>query len=326
VFGAPGEEQMLRCVLFALVLIPMLALARLAQSSARGLGHVVLSQVPEFLIRHLVFLALVVGLYVFLRGPGTGLTTVFLQIAATVCAVGFALMVLRRALPPEALEATPRMRVGAWLGSAVPFLLISVMQVINKQADTIMLGAIQSAQEVGIYRIASRAAFLLIFPLSCTNAALAPTIARLHERGEKSRLQKLVSLAACAVFGAAFVGWLVFVLLGRQLLGLLNPDYRAGYPVLLILGSGLLVCCVASSVGVLLMMTDHEKNATGAIGVAALLNIALNAILIPRYSYIGAACATATSTLVMNAILIVSVLRTLHIDPTFLGVFRRGDD
>lgn len=97
--------------------------------------------------------------------------------------------------------------------------------------------------------------------------------------------------------------------------------------VLVILSTGLYLCSIATSVGFLLTMTNHEKDATWIVALSALLNVILNAILIPRYSINRAALATTISTLIMNVGAMILVFKRLKINPTifsFKGLERNG--
>jgi O-antigen/teichoic acid export membrane protein len=60
-------------------------------------------------------------------------------------------------------------------------------------------------------------------------------------------------------------------------------------------------------------MTDHEKSTLFALSFAAILNVVLNLILIPKLGMMGAAIATSTSVVSWNIILCVMTWRHLGI-------------
>jgi O-antigen/teichoic acid export membrane protein len=72
-------------------------------------------------------------------------------------------------------------------------------------------------------------------------------------------------------------------------------------------------------VGVVLIMTGHERDAALAIGVSAVLNLILNAILIPGWGMEGAAVATAASTVVWNILMAIALYQRSGIHSTILG-------
>ena len=57
----------------------------------------------------------------------------------------------------------------------------------------------------------------------------------------------------------------------------------------------MLVNSFVGPAGFLMMMTGHHREAALILAMAALLQIVMNAILIPRYGLIGAATATAAT-------------------------------
>ena len=92
--------------------------------------------------------------------------------------------------------------------------------------------------------------------------------------------------------------------------------------VLTILSVGKLVNVFAGSGGVILVMAGHEKDVALRVGLAALLNVVLNALLIPRYGIEGAAFATATCEILMSLSIALALYRRLQIHSTALGSLR----
>ena len=64
------------------------------------------------------------------------------------------------------------------------------------QIDVLMLGWLRDTTEAGIYVIVARIAGLVTLPLTAVNMAFAPTIAALHARGERDRLQSTVTMTS----------------------------------------------------------------------------------------------------------------------------------
>jgi len=175
-----------------------------------------------------------------------------------------------------------------------------------------MLGVLTSASDVGVYNVAVQGALLVSFPLTACNAVLAPNVARLHAQGDHERMQRLLTSATLAVSLASAAAALVLILAGPWLLaGLFGETFTGGYPALAILAIGQLISAWAGSVGLFLSMTGHEKDTLKGMMVAALLNVALNAVLIPPFGTAGAATATAISLATWNVMLGVLLYRRL---------------
>ena len=93
------------------------------------------------------------------------------------------------------------------------------------------------------------------------------------------------------------------------------------YTPMVILIGGTAVSALSGSVGFLMVMTKHQKEASVIITVSAVLNVVLNVLLIPRLGLVGAAVSTAATTVLWNLIMLVFVQRRLNINST---VFARG--
>ena len=95
-----------------------------------------------------------------------------------------------------------------------------------------------------------------------------------------------------------------------------GPDFPAGNAALVILIAGHLVNALAGSVGFLMPMTGHEREAAYIIGVSVTVKLALNAAPIPPYGIEGAATATAFTTVLWNISMFVFVNQRLGINST----------
>jgi len=85
------------------------------------------------------------------------------------------------------------------------------------------------------------------------------------------------------------------------------------------LSVGQLINAATGSVGLLLIMTGYERDAAICVGISAVLNVVLNATLIPKWGLTGAAIATTSSMMVWNILLAIWVYRRLRIHSTALG-------
>jgi O-antigen/teichoic acid export membrane protein len=157
------------------------------------------------------------------------------------------------------------------------------------------------------------------------NAIAAPLIAELWSTGRRAELQRLATFAARCVFAATALLVLLLAALGRPTLALFGDGFPAGYGPLLVLAAGQATSALVGSVGLLLSMTGHQKEAARIMLAAALANVVLNALLIPRFGLLGAAVATAATTAAWNLAMLVRVVRTLGIDPTVLRIRTRRD-
>lgn len=317
------EPEMLAALQVVLVLLPLVTLTRLRQATLQGLDRVVSGQVPELILAPLLVLA---GILAFRFVPGLELTAP-MAVGLNTLGAGVAFLVgaalLRRALPLAVVQARPEFRGSEWIRSALPLVLLASMHILNSRVDTLMLGAIRGAEAVGIYGVASRGAEFVTFLLMAANPALAPVAARLHAGGDSEALQRMITRAVRVILAASLPVAIFLIGFGDRFLLIYGNDFLPGRVALGVLGFAQLVNVAAGPVGLLLIMTGHERDAARAVALSAALNAALNAALIPRWGVEGAALATAASLIVWNLLLAGWVVRRLGIHPTALGRIRQ---
>jgi O-antigen/teichoic acid export membrane protein len=152
---------------------------------------------------------------------------------------------------------------------------------------------------------------------------LAPVVAELYARGEKERLQRLITKSAWAALLGSLPIALGMILFGRWVLLIFGKDFTGGNTALAILSAGQLVNVGMGSVALLLNMTGHERDTARGVGIAALANIILNAALIPLWNINGAAAASAISLAIWNILLAWWVYKRIGICSIAFGSPRR---
>lgn len=321
-FLVAGHSQLItdqrHVFLVALILIPLLGISALRAAQLRGLRHVLLAQVPEYLVRPLAMFGLIVGFWWI--WPVVEVSPVA-AVVFNVIALGGAFLagswLVRRCRPEPLLHhGTASTQQRAWLAASIPLVLTEGVNLINQHIDILMLGVLESTEEIGIYRVVVYGATLVAFGLTAVNMVVAPYFARLYAQGDMVTLQRLITRSAQAVVLLALPAVLVFLAFGRELIeGIFGPAYATGYWPLVVLSLGQLVNALVGSVGVLLNMTGHERG----VAVGAALNVVLNLALIPSFGMVGAALASTVSLVVWNLILWRTVHRRLGLESSVLG-------
>lgn len=320
-FAEHFDPSRLHTFLISLILLPLLALMNVRMAALRGLRHVVLGIMPDTLIRPTLFVfALVVGIFILPSGLSAQWVMIF-QVSAMAIAFLVGAFFLMRLLPAEAKTVASKYDTGTWLKSALPFMLLGALQLINKQTDIVMLGLFRSVQEVGIYRAVVQGAVPVALVLTVVNTVLSPTIAELYARGDRERLQRVVTLSARAILAGTLPVALVLIFAGEWLLGVFfGEEFKVGATALSILCLGQLINAGMGSVGLILNMTGHERDAAKGIAVAAVLNIVLNALLIPKFGMEGAAAASGLSLVSWNLLMFYWVCKRIGVVSTAFRV------
>jgi O-antigen/teichoic acid export membrane protein len=202
-----------------------------------------------------------------------------------------------------------------------------LFQQVILRSDYLFIGALLGSTALGHYAMASAAAeLLLIVP----EAVTTPLMKRLlqQEQGIERLTPLALRLTATVMLGAclsmALIGeWLIVTLFGVA--------YQPAYPALLALLPGLLGLCYASILRLDLLGKNRPGSVSLLMGAGALLNLALNLLLIPRYGIVGAGAASSIAYLAVTIALLVlycrlsgvPVWQTLIILPSDLAPMRQ---
>lgn len=199
-----------------------------------------------------------------------------------------------------------------------PIGLFTFLGMIHFKADTIMLSLLKSPHEVGVYGYAYKIGEIIFtFPVMFIGA-LFPRLSQLLTEN-KEKFRQLAQLA----FDALVVGtipFLAFVFLGARYFTVLLS--RSSYQDGLAAGNALQILTVAMVawfigtlfIHLLIMANDYKgliRNLTIVVGI----NILLNVLLIPSFSYYGAATATVITELIMLVLTVAYTKKTLQFQP-----------
>jgi len=186
--------------------------------------------------------------------------------------------------------------------------------------DTVLLGAMSTAAEVGRYASAYKILFLVLGAYWLVTNSLYPKISRAKggPGARKLLMKALVIVTAIGVALAAGVGLFAPVIL-RAVYG---TDLGATGLLRILVFAIPLDFCVAM-LGTVFVSRGHDRSILVATGAAAIFNIFLNSLLIPKLQGTGAAIATLVSYLFLLAILLHYLTRkpilAEQADPTAIG-------
>lgn len=288
---AIGPDRWLPLILAAGCL-PFFALSVLYEGLARGFGWPLVAYGPGYVLRPVLFVALLATASLFGITMNAGFA-MGLMLAACAAALLWQKLAIARHIPAAITAATPRYHPAAWVAAAMPFLAIETCYLILSNADVLMLGYFAAPEQVGRYFAAVRTcSFLGYIPFAISGLAL-PRFSEFNSRGDLDGLARYVRTTVRWSFAAALAGAAILALVGRPVLATFGADFVAAYPALLVILAGILVRVSTGPVEYLLAMNGHRGASMVIIAIAAVLNIALNVLLIPAFGIVGAASATA---------------------------------
>ncbi|MBL4812929.1 MAG: polysaccharide biosynthesis C-terminal domain-containing protein [Rhodobacteraceae bacterium] len=311
-------------VVFGLLLIPITALGRARGAALKGLRQIVRGQFPDDVLRPAVLALLAAALVWGLGGLLTPARAMGLHLAAASVAFLLGYWLLLRAQPGQMATAKPQYQTAAWRKAILPLATISGLQIVSQQTDLIMLGIWRAPAEIGFYKVAVSGAALTTFGLTVLNMVLAPQFAKLKATGNDEELSRLAAKGAVLSLLFTLPMVLLFAVFGTEILVLLYGQAYADSAVpLVIISGGLALTASLGMTGIFISMTGLERFGAMAWFIAALTNVVLNAIVIPRFGMNGAAVATVISTFLASSFMWVAIYRKTGINVSALGIFRR---
>jgi O-antigen/teichoic acid export membrane protein len=307
-----------------ILIIPLLALVGIYAGAIRGLMHGVISRLPIQVLQPLILSILFVGYAWGINGTVNAPRILLLHLLALITVFITTAVLLNHFLPERVRTTKPAYETKKWQRVSLHLLLISGMYVLMGYTDVIMVGIFRPEADVGLYSAASRLANLVLFGLNAINVISAPLFAVLYSRRDFDELQNVVSFCGLALFIFSVPVGLVLIFFGDSILSIFGAQYIAGFGTLKILVIGQTVNAVVGSVGLLMTMTGHERQAAWTVGASTMVNILLNALLIPKMGIVGAAAATTISTILWNLVLVYQVWKYLGVNTlSFAPILRR---
>ncbi|OWY24450.1 hypothetical protein C7N43_29770 [Sphingobacteriales bacterium UPWRP_1] len=308
-------EENRRLLGWVLLAIPITTLAKIPEGMLRGGKHIISSQLPENVVKPLLLLLLMAVLYMLWGGRVTLAWAVWLNLLTIAFAL-FLYVVLYWRKFGNTPSVPARYEPALWWRSMVSFFFISLLAIINNRADVLILGSLATDADVGIYNVAARLADVPKMLLMAANLALAPLFADLYARRQMQQLQSLLTRSVRLITAAGLLPVLLLVLAGKPVLAIWGHEFVAGHWALTVMCLAQLFNLACGSVGVLLMMTGHEKWVSYGLALGTLVNMALNFALIPVWGINGAGMASAFTVVVWNVFLTRMVFVKLQLNPT----------
>jgi O-antigen/teichoic acid export membrane protein len=322
VFSSSTETTMRHTLWIALLMLPLFALYNLREATTRGLEYVIRARLPGMIVRPGLLLAGIVAIYYLWPNHLSAPTAMTVNVGAVAVTLGLGIFFLRNLLPSEVGFATAEYAPRPWLKAAFPMLAFGGAQIILGQTDIVMLGVMRGAYEVGLYAAANRLAYLLMYITVAVELIIAPIMSRLYANGEKVRLRNIVNKAVRFSFITALPVGIVFIIASDDILNIFGHDFILADGALKILVVGKLISIALGSGSLLLGMTGHESILALIIGGISLINVLLNALLIPKFGIQGAALATSISQVSIQILLSIYAVTKIGIDVSIFGFFQ----
>lgn len=179
--------------------------------------------------------------------------------------------------------------------SCVPFAANDTLTLTYMRADTVLLGLFKGNAAVGLYQAGTNLVLNLNVLARSINRALYPRMSRAWP-GQMEAFRRIcdtsfrsISLIALPITVGSFL------LAGRTFEFLYGSEFSAAVVTYQLLVLIIPVRMLGHTLSLSLAATDRQNQRMLAVSGAAAFNLALNLVLIPMWSYLGAAIATVVS-------------------------------
>lgn len=195
-----------------------------------------------------------------------------------------------------------------------PAMIAMVGSSILIYSDTLILTYFRTLEEVGLYQVAYPTSNILLYFPSAICAMILPLSSELWARKEKEKLRigtnllykySLLLMIPLAILVASFSKSILTTLFGQA--------YEAATLPLVILSAGSVIYAIGIISATILSGIGKPKINSKIVLIAAVTNIALNLVVIPRYGIVGAAITTVIGYTIILVLTLVKIKEHIHV-------------
>ena len=206
---------------------------------------------------------------------------------------------------------------------SIPLMFAQSVQFIMAWTDKLMLGAMTSSEDVGIYHTAFKLSMFAAVALMSVNSIASPKFAEMFGKNDMEGLKKVVHQSTKMIFWTSVPLITIFFIFPEFFLGLFGEEFKIGVTAFIFLSCGRLISSFSGSVGNILQMTGNQNIYALILFFGAILNIVLNLILIPKYGINGAAIASMSSLIVWNLSMVLVVKKKFGFYTFYIPFIKR---
>jgi O-antigen/teichoic acid export membrane protein len=183
----------------------------------------------------------------------------------------------------------------------IPFALAGIFARVYSYIDSVMLSRLADETAVGHYGVAYKITFSFQCLAMSFAAAVYPAMsaACVNQRERLGNLMTMSIKYLLLVVAPIITG--IYVLAGPLIRVIYGPEFQGSVLPLQVLIFSLLFAFLYWPAGSLLNADDRQKANTTVMGLTMVLNIVLNAVLLPRLGAVGASWASVASNLLLFA-------------------------
>lgn len=185
------------------------------------------------------------------------------------------------------------------LAQSLPLAPVSFFSFLMLWADTLLTGLLLNNADVALFTVAARLSFVSLFFLGALDATIYPRLLKIHKH-QPEQLARFFWQATGLVAGVLGAVTVLLQLLGDTLLAVFKPEYVQAGGTLAILLTAQLARALSLTFSFMFIIQEQVRRLNIMLGMALVLNIIANLLLIPAYGIEGAASATLLANLALT--------------------------
>lgn len=195
-----------------------------------------------------------------------------------------------------------------------PVLVISIasfLSLIYNKIDITMLGLMYSEDAVGLYYNAHQCINIILTCVTAVTAVFLPRLSSIIKEGKEDELQKVLKIGTNILIFLGLPACAGLIIVSPKLITLLfGESFSNAGTTLQILSALTIIVSIGDLLAYqLLIAKGYESKRILISFIGCIINIGLNALLIPRIAQNGAAIATIVSELFINTFLIIFICK-----------------
>ena len=303
------------------IALPMIALGDTLEGTARANAWPVKALSPTYIIRPLLIMFFMVVALAAGFEPSAR-TAVIAAIMATYATTIVQLLAVTASVGKIVPDGPKQVNFSEWVAVSIPIFLVEGFLFLLTNADVLVVGHYLPPDQVAVYFATAKTLALVHFVYFAVKAGVSQRYAQLIHAGTREELEEFVIASARWTFWPSIAMGALVLLLGKPLLSLFGEAFTAGYPILFILVTGVVMRASVGPAESLLNMSGNQTVCAWIYGMTLLLSVGLCMMFIPWWGLWGAAASFSAGMVFEALVLGVVVWNRLGIKASALsGLF-----
>ncbi|MCL9769476.1 MATE family efflux transporter [Flavobacterium sp. HXWNR69] len=205
----------------------------------------------------------------------------------------------------------PKVSTRDILKKSLPMMIGSIFLLLLNWTDVLMLGRLETEENIGIYNIAFKLGYLTLFFVTAMGSVIIGDVSEKYNKKDFSGLKKTINRATQLTIILTLPVALLLIFGSSFFLGFFGEEFKEGRLALIFITLGAFLNAITGNVDQILNMTGNEKLVRNVMFIGFVINVVLNLLLIPSFGYLGAAFSSLLVNVIVNTIFVFVIKKKL---------------